>query len=458
MFHAALGIAMRGQPGLARLHALTTLLYGTYVACSEQRIYRLVYVAAYVAGCEVLWRMSGAITIGWEICKYATSVYFLIALWRMRRIQIHPQPVLYLACLFPSVVLTFARFGFVDARKPLLFNLSGPIALAISALFFGNVRMSREQYWKMCMAFATPVVGLAAVTAFGTYGNADISFSDSSNLDTSGGFGPNQVSAILGLASLMMLRYLIEGEMGFGKKLAVLGGFLVFTAQSAMTFSRGGLYGAAGGFLAALFFLIQIPRVRARAIAVAVAAVAISALVILPALNRYTSGALLNRFEDTDTTRRGNLVMEDLQMWVHQPIFGVGVGVSRLSHEGQLAAHTEFSRLLAEHGLFGAVSVVLLLAMSLQKLKSSRNLDEQANTVSSVVWSFLTMSAASTRVVASAYMFGLGQLSFAEPAPPRRVARKDLVSNRSRRGYRALALEGTQARGGVSILPVNRAR
>jgi len=205
----------------------------------------------------------------------------------------------------------------------------------------------------------------------------------------------------------------MEGKTSIARKLVVLAAFLACTVQSAMTFSRGGLYAMAGGFLAGLFFLLRDSRFRARAVLTA-AAVTISALVILPVLNSYTSGALLNRFQDTDTTRRGDLVREDLQMWAEHPIFGVGVGISRLHHDGQLAAHTEFSRLVAEHGVFGIAGVILLVVMTWQRLRTSRSPAEQANTASSVIWSFLTMSAASTRVVATSLMFGVGQVRFTD--------------------------------------------
>ena len=74
--------------------------------------------------------------------------------------------------------------------------------------------------------------------------------------------------------------------------------------------------------------------------------------------------SLTERFRDLDTTGRLGAATTDLQVFSENPILGVGVGRSIEFHdtiEGiSLAAHTEYTRLLAEHGLFGLLAIIII--------------------------------------------------------------------------------------------------
>ena len=66
----------------------------------------------------------------------------------------------------------------------------------------------------------------------------------------------------------------------------------------------------------------------------------------------------------TFTTNRNLVFVEDLKLWSEYPIMGAGAGASKyLRGEGRgIAAHIEFSRLLAEHGLPGLIIFLLIIA------------------------------------------------------------------------------------------------
>ena len=55
------------------------------------------------------------------------------------------------------------------------------------------------------------------------------------------------------------------------------------------------------------------------------------------------------------------ILLADLELWARNPILGVGPGMAAWGREeildARISAHTEFSRLLAEHGLFGAAAL-----------------------------------------------------------------------------------------------------
>jgi hypothetical protein len=137
--------------------------------------------------------------IFWETGKYATTGLLMLALIRFRpgwRTAI--LPALYLVLLVPGAVMAIDHFGLADAREPLSFNLSGPLAIAISVLFFSQLRVSLEVLRLLMWPVVLPIVAMATAVLIGIVEAGPIHFTGEANLATSGGFGPNQVSAVLG--------------------------------------------------------------------------------------------------------------------------------------------------------------------------------------------------------------------------------------------------------------------
>src|SRR6185436_18316407 len=93
---------------------------------------------------------------------------------------------------------------------------------------------------------------------------ATIRFAVHSTDKTSGGFGPNQVAALLGLAALLAFFFLLHDKTTPALKGVLLASIFVFATQSAMTFSRGGLYAAAGAAMLAAIFLLRAKQGAAR--------------------------------------------------------------------------------------------------------------------------------------------------------------------------------------------------
>jgi len=183
----------------------------------------------------------------------------------------------------------------------------------------------------------------------------------------------------------------------------------LFLVQSALTFSRGGLYAAAGSALLACYFLIHDKRARMQLIAGVVVLFAVGNFVILPQLDNFTSGALSKRFGNTSLTGRDNIAKGDLQVFYDNPVFGVGPGEARnyRTDHKQAVAHTEFSRLLAEHGLFGLTALLLMLVMSWRHLRQAQSRMAKALVIALTFWSFLFMASLAMRIVMAAFAFGL---------------------------------------------------
>lgn len=445
--HIPLGFLLRQVPMLATVHAWLSVATGLYFAARDRRLERVAFIGAYMTGSEVLWRMTGA-QFFWEGGKYAVAAIFLIALIRSQRSNRLLLPVLFFALLLPSVLLTLNDLGLIQGREQISFNLSGPLALMVSACFFANLPLSREHLLKVMLFLIGPIVAIAFIALFGIATAVDLVFVDESNFATSGGFGPNQVSAVLGMGALLAFFYAIRERASLVMKGAMLVVVLALAAQSALTFSRGGLYNTAGALVLGLPFLLKSRQSRLKVMMFIPVLLLIAAYFIVPQLNSLTGSALEERFKDTEATGRSELIEADIQIWLENPFLGVGPGRSKPLHERTFraaATHTEFSRLLSEHGIFGLVAMGLLLFMAAQNVKNARSAEDKAMVVALIVWSFLFMMNGAMRLAAPAFLFGLSFARFYLEKPGLRASRKATrpqAAGFARRAY-------IQARAGV---------
>jgi len=406
--HVPLAIVMKGYPQVATVHALIILIVGLRWAISKGCLRQVACVGAYITGAEVLWRMTDA-NIFWEFGKYATALVFIVALVRNGLVRMPLLPVLYFALLMPGIIPTAMLYYITIAgiRDVISFNLSGPFALLVSAWFFYHLKMRWSDFERLFVSLLAPAFAVASITFFGTLTADSIRWGTHSMFITSGGYGPNQVSAILGLGALVAFLFLVKSNANGLIKLLMFLSMIFLAAQSALTFSRGGLYGASGAAIVAMFFLSRDRQSRLKVIFVGLLTLAVANFVVLPRLNSLTGGALTTRFENTSTTGRTEIAESDLKFWDENPILGVGVGMSMFRDFGWKAAHTEFTRLLAEHGSFGFVALMLLLIAGWRQVMMPESHSRRALVAAMLVWSLLFMSDKAMRLVAPSFTFGL---------------------------------------------------
>jgi len=410
-----LALAMRDSSLLATAHALATLAFGLWFALFSKDTRKVSYVAAYIAGAEVLWRMTNA-QIFWEAGKYFTILIFGIAMLRKKSWKRPALPILYFGLLCISIPLTLLRLGVSSAaRDAISFNLSGPLSLMVCVLYFSQISFDKVSIQRILWFLAIPILGVATLTLSGTLSAGTIEFSNNSNFVTSGGFGPNQVSAILGLGGALLILLFLMGKGIFLRWIPMIIG-LVLLALSAITFSRGGLYNA--GIMLALALVHSIRSGR-RWIATLFALLIIglvSVYLIFPVLNSFTGGRLEQRFSNLDTTNRAKIAQADLALWSANPVLGVGPGLSEYDRIALLgfedAAHTEYTRLLAEHGTAGLVALLILLLMSIQAYRRAPNLDVKIWIVALLTWPIVEMAQAAMRIVAISFLFGLAMVNW----------------------------------------------
>jgi hypothetical protein len=153
--------------------------------------------------------------------------------------------------------------------------------------------------------------------------------------------------------------------------------------------------------------------------------------IIYPRLDSATKGALTARFAKKDLTGRDGLLRNEIELWRRNPLLGVGPGMGKY-HRLALAvgAHTEYTRLLSEHGTFGLLAIGCLLLIAIQNLKRGGTNVSRAVVASSLVWSALFMASAAMRLAAPAFMFALSYVNLARTEQPSRKRQAKRVVRR----------------------------
>jgi len=273
----------------------------------------------------------------------------------------------------------------------------------------------RRLLWVLAISGVGPLA--VALTAINDYivNTGSIQFTDASNFITSGGFGPVQVSSVMGLTALVgVLLVLVEDE-PTPRILAIII-TIAATAQSFLTFSRGGMFATAFALAGMALSQAGDKETRRRVILVVIVAFSVGYFLIIPRVDAFTGGKFSERFSDTRSGRTG-LANNDVKIFTSHMAFGVGPGMAkyqRLGYEvcllrndrcvGEGSSHTEFTRMLAEHGLPGLLDIGVVILLASQAIRRSGQ--SLPITVTFMTWAVAQMFYANLRVVAIPIAFG----------------------------------------------------
>jgi hypothetical protein len=418
VLHAPLAVALKIVPYLSTLHALVSLAIALMFVVKRYPIGWVVAGCAYLVGAEAIWRMTDALVF-YEFGKYSVIVVVVTAMCVRRRPVIRKLPILYLALLAPAALLTIIKVWQVDVVRQLLSSeLSGPVAYAACSIFLLGRTMSRNDVLRCLVAMLAPIAGVAALTWFGIR-TTEIQFGASSNDAASGGFGPNQVAATLGLGMVVCFLFLTSRTGGMGLKVTLAGLMVWFGIQAALTFSRSGLYFAVAAMLAGSAFLVADLRRFVLVLVLGLALLGLGKFVIAPQLNAFTGGAIESRFARTDLTGRGNLMIGDLMVFVHHPLLGAGVGLARRERfevaGNSNKSHTEFTRLLSEHGILGLAALVLILVMSIQSVLRQSPGWPKAFSAALVAFALIFMTGTGMRMAIPSFLLAFAGVRIVTP-------------------------------------------
>ena len=420
--NAALGLFSDfSPPPVATIHALGTIVIAVWFVGVRRNAEAMACIAAYVAASDVFWRMTDA-SVPWEVSKIALILIFLTAIIRIiRRPKRIGLPLLSLLLLAPSAVVTVERFGILgNGRERISFELGAHVALVLGVIVFSNLRIERQALAGLLWVIIGPVVAVNTIATAGTVGlQASDYYSHVSNSASSGGYGPNQVSALIGVGAMMSV-FLVF----FDRRpvLRVLAAVLAvwFLAQSALTFSRGGSFNLVVALIVAAPFFLRTAQMAVRFLAVLAASALVIAFVMIPVIQHVTGNQFGDRFSSTDPTLRGDLMRSELEAWSDNIGLGIGVGMMERTVEDQgagargelpkLPTHTEYTRLLAEHGLLGLGVIFVLIALAVRGVRRQRLREGAIFSVVMVVWCASEVAHSATRLALVAYLFALGSV------------------------------------------------
>ena len=409
-FQAILALLIYRSGRFSTIHALATLAVGAWLLLTTKEPDKLFYWMGYVAGAELVWRATNA-NVFWETGKYAVIVVGLLGFLKgAGKVKPNLSLVPYFLLMVPGILL-MPSFD----REAIAFALAGPLAMAVVSVFASRVTLKTEQIKIFLLVTLASVLILSVLALAGIINAEKIDFTAGSNLATSANTGPNQVSSILALGAFAAFIYaFLERERKFLRFLVLLLGIGLLT-QIALTFSRGGLWTLVGALLAGGFFFMRDRKSRRSYMAVTLLSALAFIFLILPRLDQWTSGALNARLQDTEPTGRIEIIESDLEVFKENPLFGIGIGQSIIQHARYFRvanAHTEYSRMLAEHGMLGLFSLlILMVALAFRFFHKDPPLTK-AFMVACITWGLLFMAHSATRLVAPSLLIGISFANF----------------------------------------------
>ncbi len=428
---AVLVYLFKGASVLIMLGAFGAFLI--YIIAKSNRGDIVLIAAAYFTGAEVFFRMTGA-ALFYETGKYAVIFFIMLGmLYRGTSLKSIPYWV-YLFILIPGIIFSAINLDYeTNVRTAIAFNLSGPFCLGIAAIYMYYRRVSAQQLQNILLAILLPIVTTMAYLYLYTPDIKDALSGTQSNSVTSGGFGPNQVSTILGLGMFILLSRLFSNKSRLVNLIDLI--LLFFMSYRAIvTFSRGGVITAAvcAVFFIIVYFLLAKPKIKAQIIPKV--ALIVFGLILTWAFTslkttglidkRYTNRDAAGRLKQDITTGRSELISNELLAFYEEPLTGIGVGKTkeyRLEKTGiHAATHNEVSRLLSEHGLLGLMALLLLIFIPIRYwFKQWHNPYLPALFI---FW-FLTINHSSMRLAAPAFIYGL-MLLYVEKEARTKIAPK----------------------------------
>ncbi|MFV8360254.1 O-antigen ligase family protein [Flavobacterium sp. LS1P3] len=423
LFHVVLGAMVYAVPFISKIYGYFIFIFGIYyVIKSQNRNNEALIAAAYIVGSEVFLRMTNGNPL-YEISKYGVMVFIFIGMY-FRGFSKGAAPYwFFLILLVPSIVIsTFELNLGTDIRKAIAFNISGPVCLGLASLYTYRRKISLEETNNILLSMGLPIVTCMVYLTLYTPNVRDIITSTQSNYETSGGYGPNQVATILGLGMFVFFsRIILDSKSKFQILINV---FLALniTYRGMITFSRGGMI---TGFLMIVLLLIFLYFKSNFAGKVKLNYIIVLLVIALTATWSFTSfqtgGLIDKRYANQDAagrakksqlTGREEIAADEINIFLKNPIFGVGVGkgveVRKLDTPGAALSHDEITRMLAEHGSLGVLALLILFFTPLVLY-----IENKFNMflLCFVVFWLLTINHAAMRTAAPAFVYSLSLLN-----------------------------------------------
>ncbi|PZX92439.1 O-antigen ligase domain-containing protein [Flavobacterium aquariorum] len=422
LFHTFLGGLIFVMPFISKIYTLVIFVFGIYyIVKNSNKNNEALVISAYVISVEVLLRMTDGVLLN-EFGKYSILIFMFLGMIYSGFSNKAIIYWLFLLLLIPGIILSAITSNFeTDIRKAIAFNISGPVCLGISSIYCYQRKITFDRLKGVITAFSLPLVAIVIYLYLYTPSVRDVVTGTQSNFETSGGFGPNQVSTILGLGIFIFFVQLLLNSNSRMLQVINAGLVLVIAFRGIVTFSRGGVLTA----VVMIFLLLIIMYFQANfntkpKIGLIIIMSFLAGLGVWGYSSIQTGGLINKRYANQDARGREKksqlsgremLITSELQMFFDNPILGVGVGRNKEIREKETgivaASHNEITRMLAEHGSLGLIDLVLLFCTPLILFANNR---QNIFALSFLVFWLLTINHAAMRLAAPAFVYALSLL------------------------------------------------
>lgn len=422
LFHALLGAMVFAFLPLAKVYAFLMIGLGLIIVIKNQnRNNEVLYVAAYIVGSEVFLRMTGG-NPNHEFSKYGVIFFMIVGMYYSGLSKNSIPYWFFILLLVPGILLGTQVLGSgVEMRKTIIFNISGEICLAISAIYCYLRPISLNELKRVLLAAGLPIISCAIYLTLYTPDLREVITSTGSNFATSGGFGPNQVATALGLGIFIFAGRMIFDSSSFR---LVLVNFLIatlFTYRGLLTFSRGGMIAGLLMILAlVLITFFKVNNAGKRKVVVLIAFFILIFMVSWTYTSINTGGLIDKRYQNKDAMGREKeskfsgreaISLSEIEGFLENPLLGMGVAkgteIRKQKTGVVIASHNEITRLIGEHGFFGILALLLLVTVPLIILLGNKG---NIYIVPFLLFWFLTLNHAAMRTAAPAFIYALSLL------------------------------------------------
>ena len=411
------------------MHSFLSIIYSALILIvgfiivyqTKNRNNEVLLVAAYLVGAEVFLRMTEGNPIH-ELSKYLVVFFLFLGIYYKGFSKKSYVYILFLLLLIPGIIIGANALSFdVNVRKAIAFNISGPICLAIAALYCYQRLITKKQMHTLLVFIGLPILSMTIYLMLYTPSNKEIFINTQSNFATSGGFGPNQVATILGLGTFIFFsRFLLESKTKFLFILNVIL-FLFIAYRGLITFSRGGVI---TGFIMIIILIVFLYTNSKNSGKGKISFLIIFSILLTLATWSYTSstteGLINKRYANQDAkgrekesvlTGREGIIENEIDNFLKNPIFGIGVAkgyeLRKIQTGFVSTSHNELTRMLAEHGSLGILGLFILFFTPVILY-----LDNKQNVYLFCFLAFwlLTINHAAMRLAAPAFIYALSLL------------------------------------------------
>ncbi len=420
--HLLIGVLIYLVPVFAKVYGYAIILVGIlFVIKKRNKNNEVLYASAYIVGSEVLLRMTDGNPV-YEFSKYGVMIFIIIGIFYSGFSKYSVPYWIYILLLVPGILIATHELNLqTEIRKTIAFNIAGPICLGLASMYTYNRKISYDEVNNILLMIGLPVVSCAMYLMLYTPNIREVLTGTGSNTELSGGFGPNQVSTVLGLGMFVFFSRILlvsRSKLIFIANLVVA---LMISYRGLVTFSRGGMLTGLIMIIFLLYFIYINSKSQGKLKLFYFFGFLLVVFLVVWSYTSFQTGGLIEkryanqdakgRVKESQLTGREDIAAQEFDIFLNHPFFGAGVARATEIRTGingfRSLSHNEISRLMSEHGALGILALLLLfITPMILYLGNKQNI----YIFCFLFFWLLTINHAAMRIAAPAFVYSLALL------------------------------------------------